>query len=174
MKKIVIVGCTGSGKSTLAGAISEKTGIPRIELDALYWGPDWYEPPDSEFFPKIEEAIKSESWIIAGNYTRTRSITWAEADTLIWIDFSYLRTLYQSLKRAISRIISQEELWEGTGNRERVRQLFSRQSIILWFLKSYHGVRKKYLSDMNDPDFNHLNFIHLKSRSQVRNFLNSI
>jgi energy-coupling factor transporter ATP-binding protein EcfA2 len=40
-KRIVVVGTTSSGKSTLAKALSERLNLDFIELDALYWEPNW-------------------------------------------------------------------------------------------------------------------------------------
>jgi adenylate kinase family enzyme len=40
-KRIVVIGTTSSGKSTLAKQLAEKIGGDYIELDALYWEPNW-------------------------------------------------------------------------------------------------------------------------------------
>jgi ABC-type phosphonate transport system ATPase subunit len=40
-KRIVVIGTTSSGKSTLAKALSERLNLDFIELDALYWEPNW-------------------------------------------------------------------------------------------------------------------------------------
>ena len=41
MKRIMVVGTSGSGKTTLADTLSERLGLPRIELDALFWEENW-------------------------------------------------------------------------------------------------------------------------------------
>ena len=38
-------------------------------------------------------------WVLDGNYTRTTSIKWKEVDMVIWIDYSFLRTLFQAIHR---------------------------------------------------------------------------
>jgi len=47
--KINIVGTTASGKSTFSRKLRQVNGIPYIEMDKIFWGPSWYEPPDAEF-----------------------------------------------------------------------------------------------------------------------------
>ena len=41
MERILIIGCGGAGKSTLARRLGEKTGLPVVHLDKLYWRPGW-------------------------------------------------------------------------------------------------------------------------------------
>lgn len=174
MKKIIIVGTTGSGKSTLAKKISRLLNSPHVQLDALFWGPNWTEPTDEVFLKRIKESISGHQWIVDGNYARTNHLTWPHADTVIWIDLPFWTSFYQSFKRAVVRIITQEELWPGTNNRESLRMLFSKDSILVWFFKTYHSNRRKYLERINDPQWDHLNFIQLRSRYEIRKFLKSI
>jgi adenylate kinase family enzyme len=54
MKRVAVVGVTRSGKTTLAITLSQRLGVPHIELDALYWQPNWTPPADrGEFRPVI-------------------------------------------------------------------------------------------------------------------------
>jgi hypothetical protein len=45
-RRIAVVG--DGGKSTLARALSAKTGLPYIEMDALHWNPGWVESTANE------------------------------------------------------------------------------------------------------------------------------
>jgi adenylate kinase family enzyme len=47
--KINVIGTSGSGKSTLAKQIATELAIPYIEMDRLYWRPDWQGTPDDVF-----------------------------------------------------------------------------------------------------------------------------
>ncbi len=137
MNKINVIGTSGSGKSTFAKALSKKLDYPHIEMDAVFWGKDWYQPNDDEFFGNLSKALKPDQRVLDGNYTRTIPIKWQDVDTIIWIDYSFPRTLYQAVKRAITRIVKQTELWPGTGNKESLKKLFTKDSIVLWTLKTY-------------------------------------
>lgn len=174
MQKIIVVGTTSSGKSRLAAKIAAKLNIHHIQLDSLFWKANWGETPDAEFFEKIKKEIAHDQWVIDGNYTRTRHITWKEADTIIWIDLPFWLTFYQNVSRSVQRAITQKELWEGTGNKESFAKMFSSDSIILWLLKTYHANIKKYEKDMSDPQYSHLKFIRLRSRREVEQFVSQL
>lgn len=172
--KINVVGTSGSGKSTFARALAEVLDYPYIEMDAIFWGKDWYEPPDEIFFSDLKTAIEAKNWVLDGNYTRTIEIKWKDVDQVIWIDYGFLRTLYQAVKRALSRAVSKKELWPGTGNRESFRRLFSKDSIVLWMLKTYHSKRTRYLSMMRDSAYDHIEFIQLRSPKEAAAFLERV
>lgn len=110
MQKINVIGTSGSGKSTFARALARTLALPYIEMDALYWRANWQEPSDEEFFDIVKTATAQSSWILDGNYSRTQSIKWRDIDTIIWLDFSFSRTLWQALTRAVARVHSAEEL----------------------------------------------------------------
>jgi adenylate kinase family enzyme len=174
MKKIIIIGTTGSGKSTLAKKLSRLLGIEHIQLDFLFWKPNWTESDDAEFFSKISEAINCESWIIDGNYGRTQHLTWPVADTVIWIDLPFWPTLYQNISRSIYRSITREEIWKGTGNKESFIKMFSKDSIVKWLFKTYDSNKERYSKNMQNEKFKNINFIHLKSRKEIEFFLKNI
>ena len=174
--KINVIGTSGSGKSTLARNISQKLNIPYIELAALFWKPDWQGTPDEEFFARLTEKLAaSDGWVIDGNYKRTQAVKWREIDMIVWVDYSFGRTLYQAVKRAATRAWAQKEIWAGTGNRESFRKsFFSRDSIILWTLKTYAKNRRQYQALFNDPDWQHVRFVRLRSPQQTQVFLRDL
>lgn len=49
--RILVVGTSGAGKSRLAGQLAAALGVPHVELDALYWGPDWTPRPRADSRP---------------------------------------------------------------------------------------------------------------------------
>ena len=75
MKRINVVGTSGSGKSTISKKLAENLGVPYIELDALFWGPNWTTTPDDEFFESLEKQLTAtDGWVLDGNYSRTTPI----------------------------------------------------------------------------------------------------
>ena len=52
-KRIVVIGVTGCGKSVLAEQLARKLNLDFIELDALYWLPEWEHCTDDEFRAKV-------------------------------------------------------------------------------------------------------------------------
>jgi cytidylate kinase len=82
--KFNVVGTSGSGKTTLARRIAGKLDIPYVELDALFWRPDWQETPDEAFFARLEAALADkESWVLDGNYNRTQALKWRHVDMIV-------------------------------------------------------------------------------------------
>ncbi|PWC11558.1 shikimate kinase [Brenneria corticis] len=170
--RINVVGTSGSGKSTIARGLAQRLGIPYIEMDALFWRENWLESPDSEFFPRLETALAAQSWVLDGNYNRTRDIKWRNVDVVVWVDYGFSRTLFQAVSRAWRRSWRKEELWAGTGNRESfMRSFFSRDSIIIWTIKTYSANRKRYLTDLSDARYRHIRFIPLRSPRESEAFL---
>lgn len=174
MKKIIVIGVTSSGKTTFAGKLAKKTGIPHQETDKLFWKPNWEQPSDEDFFVIMENATKDDKWILDGNYTRSNHITWPKADTIIWIDLPFGRTLYQCVSRALKRSLSGKELWEGTGNKESFWRMFSKDSIIVWLFKTYDKMQERTHERMNSEEYSHINFIHLRSHKEMNQFLESL
>lgn len=172
--KLNVIGTSGSGKTTLAKHISDILSVPLIEMDQIFWGPNWYWPSDEEFFERLRHALDRESWVLDGNYTRTTPIKWKHIDVVVWIDYSFLRTFYQALERAIIRSLTRKELWPGTGNYETFRKLFSKDSILLWTLKTYRKNRVKYLAMMKDPQYASIEFVHIQSPKDKQKYLSSL
>ncbi|MFO6424044.1 adenylate kinase [Motilimonas sp. KMU-193] len=172
MSRINVIGSSASGKSTFSRQLAQKLAIPYIEMDAIFWQPNWQQPSDEEFFPKLKQALAQTAWVLDGNYNRTVQIKWQQVDTIIWLDYSLARIAYQSITRAIKRSIVGKELWPNTGNVETFKKSFcSKDSVILWSLQNYHHNRRRYLQVKADPQFAHIEFVHLTSPRQARRYL---
>ena len=90
--KINLIGTSGSGKTTLARRLAAELSLPYIEMDTLYWRPDWQGTPDDRFLIKLETALNASSgWVLDGNYNRTRTIKWREIDLIVWVDYGFAR-----------------------------------------------------------------------------------
>ncbi|MEN7343056.1 MAG: AAA family ATPase [Pseudomonadota bacterium] len=167
--RINVVGTSGSGKSTLSKALAKTLGIPYVQLDALHWKPNWAESTDDELFTKLRQALIPSSWVLDGNYTRTIPIKWPLCDAVVFLDLPFRVVLYRIVKRSLRRGLTREALWHG--NRETVwKHLFTRDSMILWTLKTYHANRRKYAALMEKPEFSHIRFVVLRSTREVRAF----
>jgi adenylate kinase family enzyme len=144
MQRVVVFGTTGSGKSTLAERLAAQTGLRVVELDALFWGRDWQPAPLELFRHRVERETRDGGWIVVGNYGQVRDLVWQPADTLVWLDLPLSLVMWRLLRRTLRRVATREELW-GTGNRETIQNSFlSRQSILLWALKTHHRNREKF------------------------------
>ena len=172
MKKVNVIGTTGSGKSVFSKLLSNKIDCSYIQMDQLFWKPDWVESTDEEFIAKVTQATSGDSWVLDGNFSRTNEIKWKNVDTIIWIDYSYGRTLFQLFSRTIWRVLSKQELWPETGNRESLRRSFlSKKSILVWFFKNYRRNKNRYSALMSSDNVKHLELVRLRSPKDANRFL---
>ena len=171
--RINVVGTTGSGKTTAAKMLAKRLGLRRIELDALFWKPNWDQTPDDEFLPAVDEATRGDRWVLDGNYSRTRSIVWPRVDTIIWLDYSFPRVFGQLLGRTIRRSFTREVLWEGC--RERFRKsVFSKDSILLWCLKTYWRRRRNYPRLFQQSEHGHITVLRFPGPRRFRKWFESL
>jgi adenylate kinase family enzyme len=162
-KRIIVVGTTGAGKTTLARELAQRLGYPHIELDAMYWGPNWTPAPTDIFRAQVARALSAEAWVADGNYRKARDVIWARADTLVWLDYALPVIMWQLLRRAVKRIVTREELWGS--NRETWRgQFLSRDSLFVWALTSHPRHSREYPLLLAQPEYAHLSVIRLRSR----------
>lgn len=154
LKRTVVIGTSCSGKTTFAVKLAQLLRVQHIELDALNWLPDWTERPKEEFRLIVEKAVSADEWVADGNYSKTRDIVWSRATAFVWLDYSFPVVLSRAFRRTIRRIFDREILFSG--NRETFRMSFlSRDSILLWVLKTYHRRQREYprlLSEFQNRD----------------------
>ena len=86
--RIVILGCPGSGKSTFARKLRERTGLPLIYLDRIWWREDRTHISREEFDLALEQLLHGREWIIDGDYSRTCEMRVRACDTVIFLDYS--------------------------------------------------------------------------------------
>ncbi|MBN1922322.1 MAG: adenylate kinase [Anaerolineae bacterium] len=173
MQRVNVIGTSGSGKTTMAYRLAQQLDIPHIEMDALFWGPNWTPVPEEVFRQRVAEALSGPAWVIDGNYSRLRTSIWERADTVIWLDYPLAVIMTQLMRRTLRRSMSREELWNG--NRESLRKsFFSRDSILLWALQTYGRRRQQYPALFRQPEYTHLTFIRLRSPKASAKWLASV
>ena len=157
MRRVVVGGETSAGKTTFSRALAARLGIPVIELDALFWGPNWTKPEPDAFRARVAEHIAGDAWVIDGNYSATRDLVWARADTFIWLDPPFRVLLWRLFRRTNRRIRSREELWTGSGNRERFSNAYlSKDSLYVWLARAYRRHRRAWPQALARPEYAHL------------------
>jgi adenylate kinase family enzyme len=143
MRRITVSGTTGTGKSTLARRIAAALEVPFIELDALHWEPNWHPLDPADFRRRVDEATAGTAWVVAGNYSAVKDLTWGRADTIVWLDYPFLTTGVRLLRRTIRRVATREVLW-GTNRESFGKAFLSRDSIFLWFFRTHRRRREAY------------------------------
>ena len=89
MERVMIIGCGGSGKSTVARQLGEKTGLPVVHLDQIFWSPgNWQHLEKEEFDSLLRIELGKPRWILDGNFNRTIEMRLERCDTVIYQDFN--------------------------------------------------------------------------------------
>lgn len=142
-KRIVVIGTSGSGKSTLAAKVAQKLSIPHIEMDALYWEPNWQEAPEETLRERVKAKMELPEWVVDGNYNKVRDLVWTKATMLVWLDFSKSVVMRRLLIRTVKRAVFRQKLWNG--NQENFRlSFFSRDSVLYWGWVTHSQLKEKY------------------------------
>jgi energy-coupling factor transporter ATP-binding protein EcfA2 len=168
--RISIVGPPGSGKTTLASDLAGLLGITHIELDAIKWGPNWAEASSEALLAGAIEAMRVDGWVVDGNYGDIRGEVWAQADTVIWLNYPVPLIQVRLFKRTVRRMIRKEVLWND--NVEDWKEHFlSRETLFLYSLKATYRLPRIYPMFFKAPEFSHLDTFEMKSTGQTRNWL---
>ena len=99
MARVLVIGSGGAGKSTFARRLAERTGLPLVHLDRLYWSAGWVSPPPGEWDATVARLAAEPRWIMDGNYGRTLAARLAAADTVVLLDYPRLLCLWRATRR---------------------------------------------------------------------------
>ncbi|QDG54267.1 hypothetical protein FIV42_27040 [Persicimonas caeni] len=161
--RYVVVGTSGSGKSTLANRLAWHTSNRHIELDGLFWLPDWQMRETDDFRAQVASACAGERWVVDGNYSKARDIAWRRAQAIVWLDLPFHVVMTQMLGRTLDRCISRCDLW-NSGNHATFRRAFlSRDSIIWWAAKTWKQRKELYSTLLYEPQWTHLDIFRVRS-----------
>lgn len=143
--------------------------MPFVELDALHWGPNWAEASAEELRARVEPIVVTEAWVIDGVYRgKLGDLVLENADVVVWLDLPTRIWLPRLLRRTLRRAIRQEEFLNG--NRETLRSaLWSRDSLILYALRSHRRRRRRYPAALA-----RYNVVRLRTPAEVERFLASV
>ncbi len=172
MQRVSVVGCSGSGKSTLARRLAAQLAVPCVELDAIFHQPNWADLPPDEFRTRVSEVVAGDGWVVDGNYSTVRDLVWERADTVVWLDLPRSLVMRRVITRTVRRVVTREKLWNG--NREPFTNLYRldpEQNIIRWAWVTHPVDAQRYRMAMDDPAHAHLDFVWLRTPSDVAAFL---
>lgn len=156
MQKVAVIGCTGSGKSTLAKQVAARLGLPYFPTDPLYWGKHWQQVPLAEVYQHVSIITAQPQWVLDGNFDGVYETVWAEADTLVWLDYPRRVVWSQLVQRNLGWWLSNTPIWSGN------RMTFKRAlSGIRHGLRSYRLKRRLYPNRLAQfPEAHVLRFRH--------------
>ena len=169
--RIAVIGTAGAGKTTLARAIAARLGLPHIELDAINWQPGWRDldrrDPD-EFVRRVRAAIQADTWVLDGGYNSIRDVLYRRATHLVWLDYERSVIMARVIRRSLLRAILRNELWAGTGNRERWRHLLRPSHPIRWAWSTWRRRRRETAVRLGKAEYAHLVVFRLRRPAEAR------
>jgi adenylate kinase family enzyme len=171
-ERIVVVGRTGSGKTTLARQLATALQVPHVELDALYFGPNFSTAPLGILRERTSTAIAGDRWVADGNKQAVRDLVWPRADTIVWLDYSLGVSLWRLGKRARWRTAQLTAEADRTVRRAALPgQLLAAAKGVLTALRSHAGQRREYIRLFAEPANQHLAVVRLRSPDAARAWL---
>jgi adenylate kinase family enzyme len=147
--RILVYGVTGSGKTQLAKRISAATGIPWHAVDDLTWEPGWLEVPQPEQRRRIAAICAEERWVLDTAYGRWLEIPLARVELIVALDYPRWLSLSRLIRRTLARALDGRPICNG--NRESLRSIVSRNSIIAWHFRSFRRKRQRIRMWDADP-----------------------
>ncbi|MBV9139940.1 MAG: hypothetical protein JO115_03320 [Pseudonocardiales bacterium] len=106
--RVLVAGASGAGKTTVAGRLATLLKLPRIELDGLYYRPDW--TPRVKFATDVERATEGPRWITEWHYPEVNGLLARRADLLVWLDYPLRITMASLVLRTLLRALHREVL----------------------------------------------------------------
>jgi adenylate kinase family enzyme len=174
-RRICVIGTSGCGKTYVAEALAGILGVPYINNDAIIWRPKWQPAPPEERWASVDAATEQESWTFDGNVAAHHPedmLVLERCDSIVWLDLPRWQVWSQVVRRTLVRMVRRDELWHG--NRESLRMMFSRDSIIWWSVKTFRKRRELYTALLADPGYADRAGVRLGSRRDVDAWLASL
>jgi energy-coupling factor transporter ATP-binding protein EcfA2 len=170
--RILILGGTGSGKTTLARELAAALQVPHVELDSLYFGPEFSTAPLPLLRERTSAAIAGDRWVTDGNKSAVRDLVWPRADTIVWLDYPLGLRLWRLAKRARGRTSMLRAEAAETGSKKGLPgQLLAAARGVLTALRSHAGQRREYPRMFAEPANEHLAVVRLRSPRATRQWL---
>ena len=161
MKKILVIGPSGAGKSYFSKELSKVTGLPLFHLDNIFWRKDRTHITREEFDSKLLEILNKDKWIIDGDYSRTYELRIQYCDIIYFLDFS-LEDCLKGVESRLGKVRKDIPFIDEEFDPE------FKEWIINWFKD-----KRPWVIHLEEK-FKEKNFIVLKNRNEVNEYLNKI
>jgi len=102
VERVVVLGRGGAGKSTAAVELGYLTGLPVVELDKHFWGPDLAPLTVQEWTRRQQRLAEAPRWIMEGDLGPydAPAARLARADTILILDFGLMRCVWWEVRRS--------------------------------------------------------------------------
>jgi hypothetical protein len=173
IERVLVVGPPCSGKTTAAREIARRLDAPHVELDALWWEPDWTEAGDERFKERLSGFVSQPRWVLDGNYLSVgvSDLVLPAADTIVWLDEGRWVTVPRGAWRTLRRVALRTDLWSG--NREPLGYLPRFPSLVLMAIRK-HPEYNREVEELDGARNTHTRWVRLRGRRAVQDWLRSL
>ena len=133
----------------LAARLADTTALEWHSVDDLTWEPGWVEVPGDEQRRRIQQVCERPEWILDTAYGKWLDVPLGYAQLIVALDYPRWFSLQRLVRRTVTRLFDRRLICNG--NRESLRGLFSRDSIIIWHFRSFNRKRQRIRQWSNDP-----------------------
>ncbi|GAA5158061.1 hypothetical protein GCM10011366_18540 [Ornithinimicrobium tianjinense] len=142
---------TGSGKSTAAVRLGELLGLPVHLVDEeVGWLPGWVERPTEDQRAIAAGIVAQDTWVLDSAYGKWSDLVLARAEVVVGLDYPRWLSLGRLVRRTLGRWAMRTQMCNG--NVETARQILSRDSILLWHVRSFPRKRARMREWESRPD----------------------
>lgn len=150
-ERILVYGVTGSGKSTAAALLGDRLGLPvHLVDDEIGWLPGWQERDRAEQRELAEAIARQERWVLDSAYSHWKDVVLPRAQIVLALDYPRRVSLRRLVRRTAHRWVTRQEICNG--NVESARQILSKDSILLWHVRSFTRKRERIRALEARPD----------------------
>jgi len=114
LKRVEVIGTSCAGKTDFSFRLSQLLGIKHIELDSLYWLPNWVPRSDEDFRTQVKKALAEDRWVLDGNYLKkVGDLVSPHLTAVFFLRYPWHVLLYRALCRLKKRVFGREVLYSG-------------------------------------------------------------
>jgi adenylate kinase family enzyme len=149
--RVLVYGVTGSGKTRAALRLGEVLGL-RVHLvdEEVGWLPGWEQRPVPEQRVLVARMVAQDGWVLDSAYSGWSALVLARAQVVLALDYPRAVSLGRLLRRTAVRWVRGTEVCNG--NRERLRDILARDSVLLWHFRSFRRKRVRIREWESRPD----------------------
>ena len=168
----MIVGANGAGKTVLAEKLSAHYNIKLIELDRIFWKPEWEKSTREEFYENVKKELSlHKEWIVDGNYySNVSELVWTAANVIIWLDYNMGLVARRVIVRTVKNIVFKRKLFDNNYDSFR-RMITPKDSIVVWSLKTFRKKRRNYTELYNKHTNDEVKFYRFRKPWETEEFL---
>jgi adenylate kinase family enzyme len=164
-RRVLVAGSSGAGKSTLARGIADVLGIPYVELDSLFHGPQW--TPRPQFLEDVRRFVRQPAWATEYQYSDARPLLLGAADTLVWLDYPRHFVMRRLVVRTVRRRATGAHLWNGNYEPPLSTVFTDPEHLLRWAWNSHDGLRRKMAAIMVGEHSSRLTIVRLRGQREV-------